>query len=338
MYHTNKRIVLVIVSLLIAFIVFAAFIASSPKNSKNNNGNGSSNAFAKGVSLSPRSFSSSDFNDFFQKAKQAGTIVSWAGDWNTINDSNSGAVVVSSLSNTYEYSALIELQFFQQSNGALLKPLNATTLQTYKNEAVAFAESHKPKYLALGVEVNVLFEKSPTDFEIYVAFYSQTYDAIKVVSPQTQVFPIFQLEKIKGLNGGLFGETNDPSKAEWDLLDRFSKMDAAAFTTYPGFIYKNPNDIPADYYAAIQQHTSKPVIFTEIGWHSDANVAGWESSENEQAQFISVFFNQTSGLNKEATIWSFLYDQNTAEPFSSMGLWTSSNQAKTAWSTWINSQ
>ncbi len=34
----------------------------------------------KGVSLSPRSSSQDDFLDFFEKAKQTGKIVMWAGD------------------------------------------------------------------------------------------------------------------------------------------------------------------------------------------------------------------------------------------------------------------
>ncbi len=141
---------------------------------------------------------------------------------------------------------------------------------------------------------------------------------------------------MKGLNGGLFGKANDPSLSQWNLLDRFPKMDLAAFTTYPGLIYWSPSEIPADYYSEIQQHTTKPVAFTEIGWHSAASPAGWESSNAEQAQFVTVFFNLTSNLNKEMA--SFLYDQNTIEPFNSMGLWNANNEAKPAWNTWISAK
>ena len=298
----------------------------------------SSTLMLKGVSLSPKSFQSADFTDFFAKAKQAGNVVSWAGDWNELsNTQNGGPVVVASLASTYDYIPIIEAQFFTQSTGALIKPLEETTKQNYKNTAVAFAEKYKPKYLALGIEVNVLYEKSPEDFNDFVSLYNEIYDAVKAKSPNTKVFTIFQLEKLKGLNGGLFGGTNDPNNAQWQLLDRFQRSDIIAFTTYPDIIYKNPSEIPQDYYAEIRLHTTKPIAFTEIGWHSDASPAGWESSNAEQAEFVRIFFNLIRDLNKELVIWSFMYDQNTIEPFKSMGLFNKNGDVKLAWNAWLSS-
>jgi hypothetical protein len=318
--------------LLVMVLILAAAIVGCAKS--NNAGPGTETL--KGVSLSPRSFQQADFTDFFQKAKQAGEIVSWAGDWNELsNTQNSGPTVVASLASTYGYVPLIEAQFFTQSSGALLRPLDDNTKLNYRDSAVAFAERFKPKYLAFGIEVNVLYEKSPSDFEDFTALFSQVYDAVKAVSPQTKVFTIFQLEKMKGLNGGLFGGTNDPSKDQWSLLDRFPKSDIVAFTTYPGLIYKNPAEIPAEYYNEIKSHTSKPIAFTEIGWHSAASPAGWESSEAEQAEFVTTFFQLTRDLNSELAIWSFMYDQQTFEPFNSMGLRRADGTARPAWDEWL---
>jgi len=291
----------------------------------------------KGVSFSPKSFQPSDFTDFFQKANQTGEVVSWAGDWNELsNTQNGGPTVVASLASTYEYIPLIEAQFFMQSNGTLLRPLDNATKKNYKDNVVDFADKYKPKYLALGIEVNVLYEKSPKDLDEFIQFFSDVYDAVKVRSPNTKIFTIFQLEKMKGLNGGLFGGTNDPSKAQWFLLDRFSKSDIIAFTTYPSLIYKDPSEIPKDYYSEIKSHTTKPIAFTEIGWHSGASPKGWESDEVEQAEFVLTFFNFTKDLSKELVIWSFLYDQNTFEPFNSMGLRYNNGTAKLAWDNWVN--
>ena len=241
----------------------------------------------KGISLSPKSFESADFTDFFEKAKQTGDIVSWAGDWNELSNVQSGGpTVVASLANVYGYIPIIEAQFFTQSSGMLIRPLDNAKKQIYKNSAVAFADKYKPKYLALGIEVNILYEKSPTDFDTFVQFYGEVYNEVKAKSPDTKVFTIFQLEKMKGMNGGLFGGKNDPSKAQWELLKKFPKSDIIAFTTYPDLIYKDPSEIPQDYYSEIKSHTTKPIAFTEIGWHSDASPTGWESSEKKQAEFI----------------------------------------------------
>jgi len=176
----------------------------------------------KGVSLSPRSDQPDDFTDFFDKAKQAGDVVMWAGDWIELsNTTGGGPTVVTELASTYNYIPLIEAQFFTQSDGVLLRPLDDSTKQIYINSAADFADRYKPEYLCFGIEVNVLYEKSQAEFDVFVQFYSEVYDAVKAKSPNTKIFTVFQLEKMKGLNGGLFGGTNDPTKAQWFLLDRF---------------------------------------------------------------------------------------------------------------------
>lgn len=287
----------------------------------------------KGVSLSPRSFQSADFSDFFEKAKIAGNVVSWAGDWNELNNPNGGPKIVVELASKYNYTPLIELQFFTQSTGVLLRPLDDATRQTYKNTAATFAKKYALKYLGIGIEVNTLYAKS-LDFDAFVQFYNEVYDAVKAESPDTKVFIIFQFEGMKGLNGGLFG-TNDPAQAQWSILDRFPKSDLMAFTTYPDLIYKDPSEIPSDYYSEIRKHTGKQIAFTEIGWHNEASPPGWESSEAEQADFVKTFFNNTRGLNQEFSIWSFMFDQDTTEPFRSMGLYRRDGTAKTAWDAWL---
>jgi hypothetical protein len=291
----------------------------------------------KGVSLSPRSSQPADFTDFFQKAQETGDVVMWAGDWIEMSDtSGGGPTVVAMLASTYHYVPLIEAQFFTQSTGELLRPLDDSTRQVYRSSAAAFAGKYRPEYLGFGIEVNTLYEKSPTDFQAFVQFFDEVYDTVKAKSPTTKVFPVFQLEKMKGLNGGLFGGTNDTANAQWSLLDRFPRSDLVVFTTYPSLVFKNPSDIPANYYTEIKSRTQKPVAFTEIGWHSDASPMGWESSDAEQAEFVRTFLALTKELDKELTIWSFMYDQDTIEPFNSMGLRRRTDgTAKQAWDEWV---
>lgn len=293
----------------------------------------------KGVSLSPKSFSPVDFADFFNRAKEAGVLISWAGDWNELgNTTGGGPKVLAELAPTYSYMPVILAQFFTQSSGKLLRPMDAATTQRYKDILLAFVDKYRPSYVGLGIEVNMLYEKSPADFERFVQLFDELYEAVKSVSPRTKVFTVFQLEKMKGLSGGLFGGRNDPNNAQWHLLDRFPDSDIIAFTTYPGLIYKGPEQIPQDYYSDIKSHTSKPIAFTEVGWHTASSPLGWESSEVEQSEFVETFFNLTRGLDTEMVIWSFLYDQSTIEPFNSMGLLRNDGNAKPAWDQWTRAR
>jgi len=294
---------------------------------------------AKGITLTPRSFQAADVTDFFQKAVEAGGVVSWAGDWIELGDTIDGAPkFLAEMTKDYAIIPIIEAQFFTQSTGELIRPLNDTTKASYKRMAAAFAGKYHPRGFGFGIEVNLLYEESPADFDDFVVFYAQVYDTVKAVSPTTEVFTIFQLEKMKGLNGGLFGGVNDTTQAQWNLLSLFPKSDLIAFTTYPDLIYQSPSEIPAEYYQDIKSHTSKPIAFTEIGWHSAASPLGWESSEEEQAEFVQRFFNLSSGLDKQIAIWSFLYDQNTIEPFNSMGLFRSDKTSRPAWDKWVSAK
>jgi len=236
----------------------------------------------KGISFSPRGFTAEDMNDFFVKAKQAGGVVTWSGDWAQLGAESGAPYVITKLSQINGVEPIVIAQFFQQSDGSLLRPLNDTNRQSYKASASAFVKAFKPAFFGLGVEVNALYEKSPEDYSDFAAFYGELYDELKVASPGTRVFTVFQLEWMKGLRGGLFGGVNDPAKSQWHLLADFNKSDCLAFTTYPCIIFKDPSEIPEDYYAEVADHTDKPVLFTKSGWFR-VGPTGWESSDDEQA-------------------------------------------------------
>jgi len=160
--------------------------------------NNNSVKITKGITLSPKSFSQDDFYDFLKNVDETGDIISWSGDWAELsNTKNSGPVVITELSYTYNYIPVIEAQFFTQSSGKLLRPLDEKTKQDYKNNVLSFVEKYKPKYLGLGMEVNVLSEKTPEDFDIFVSLYNEIYDAVKVESSDTNPSTQTKLNKTR---------------------------------------------------------------------------------------------------------------------------------------------
>ncbi|MCX6656629.1 MAG: hypothetical protein NTY03_16140, partial [Candidatus Bathyarchaeota archaeon] len=184
-----------------------------------------------------------------------------------------------------------------------------------------------------GVEVNSLYIKSKADFEGFVTLYNEAYDAVKEVSPDTNVFTVFQYELLKGHT--LWSSVPaDESKSQWGMLNLF-KLDAVAFTTYPCLVFKDPSEIPDDYYEEIREFTLKPIIFSEIGWHCEGSPVGWESSEAEQAAFIIRYHELTKNLGVEIAVWCFVYDPNTIEPFRSMGLCRDDDTSRPAWDSWV---
>lgn len=283
----------------------------------------------RGVSLSPRSFDGDDFSEFMERVKDSQDVLMWAGDW--IELSQDGApFTVSNLSDDYGYVTIIEVGHYNQGSGELTRPLDSSNRQIYLDSTLEYVEIYQPAYFGMGVEINVLAQKNPTAFEEFVPFYHEVYKGIKDVSPETKVFTVFQLEKMKGLAMWEIEE----SLAHWEMIDRF-ESDLVAFTTYPGLFYRDVSDIPDDHYTEIVSHTTKPIAFTEIGWHSAPSPAGWESSQDEQAAFIRWFFDLTKGLELEVVVWSFMYDLEVFEPFDSMGLIDRDGNEKTGWQDWV---
>lgn len=293
----------------------------------------------KGISLSPRSFSTEDFTTFFDLVDDAGRYMTWAGDWMELADTNSAASVTCALADQYNYDPIILTSWFNTSTGAPIHDMTHENVLLYVQYVKAFAARYRPPIMALGVELNTAYDFSPTYYANFAGVFSQVRDSIRSVSPYTKVGVDFLWETMLGYHGGLFGGVNDTSDTQFDLIEDFPTADFIGFNSYPSLIFADPDSIPDNHYARIAEVTSKPVGFFECGWHSGATIPGWESSEAEQARFVTAFFASTQSLEPFAVIWSFLFDQQITEPFATMGLWDRvSNSPKAAWTVWMEAE
>jgi len=300
---------------LIMLLTLAACAQPSPEEPKPD----------RGFYLSPASTGEEDFSTFMDLTTQA-KYVGWSGDWMELQDESKAPHVLAKLSEQYGYEPIIVVQFFTQANGVLLRELDKQTKETYKKLIVDFAETYKPKYVGLGIEVNEL--QDPTHVDEFALLFAQCYEQIKEVSPKTQVFTSFQYERMRG-GGGLFGKKNRP---QWDLLERFRHADIIGFTTYPNLVFADPKDIPIGYYESLLNKTDKPIAFPEVAWHA-GSVPGWESSPQEQEAFVKIF-NQISAQTRPAfSLWTHVFDQDVDPPFDSLGLRTK-QEARPAWDDW----
>jgi hypothetical protein len=50
---------------------------------------------------------------------------------------------------------------------------------------------------------------------------------------------------------------------------------------------------------------------------------------------MNLYIEKTNPLKPKLLIWSFLYDQDAAEPFTSMGLLGKDDSTSPAWETWL---
>ncbi|HEX5630239.1 MAG TPA: hypothetical protein VFY15_01135 [Acidimicrobiia bacterium] len=291
----------------------------------------------RGFSLSPRSYEGDDFAGFFELAAAHGDIVERVADALEWEEAPGAAVtVVQGLAEQYGYEPVFVAGIFDVNDGELLRPLDQATFDRYVTAAAGFAERHQPRFFGLGVEIDTQWRAHPDEFDRFVELFAAVADAVHTASPDTMVFTAFQLERLSGMNGGLFGGVNDPGAAAWELLDRFPDADAIGFTTYPGLVFADPDDIPDDYYSRLAGRSGgRPILFTEMGWQAGGAFGEWSGSPEHQARFVSRFRELIDGVDVAFYVWSFLFDQAIPEPFATMGLITADGVERPGWDAWV---
>lgn len=281
-----------------------------------------------GFSLSPPGYDETGFDLFFQKVAEGGDLVAWVGAWEEIAR---GGTLVYDLSLQHGYVPVVVTGFPTDANGLRVVPDDPAEVI---EEISGWVGSHPVPFLGFGVEVNTfLHDKAPADFAWYVETFPLLADAVNESSPSTSVFPVFQLEHLKGERGGVFG--GEQSVAEWELIDRFPEADAIGFTTYPGLIYPSPDAIPDHYYTEIAEHTDLPVVFTEVGWQAGGELGEWSGTPAGQSDFVAGRVPELAAMS-EMVIWSFLFDQAAGgSAFATMGLLDADGRARPAWDAWL---
>ncbi|KAA0222957.1 MAG: hypothetical protein HUU14_02170 [Dehalococcoidia bacterium] len=211
--------------------------------------------------------------------------------------------------------------------------------QSLRNAFVAYAayvaKNYSPDYLALGVEINMLYARAPKQFEAFVSLYREAYTVAKAASPKTKVFPTFQLEDLEGK----FGDVHPP---QWEVLDPFrGHMDALAISTYPYLgDHRSAAEIRPDYYSQLKARWDGEILISEAGYASqpvegEANVG----TEEDQLAFLQRLLGDAEANGFSAVVWLAALDpafaaEGAAAVFKDVGLRKSDGSNKLAWGTW----
>ena len=204
-------------------------------------------------------------------------------------------------------------------------------------EARFIATSYTPAYLALGIEVNATFERSPSQYRAFLGAYGEAYRAVKAVSPETLVFATFQYEQLLGV---VPWEPSRPPR--WELLDDFAgRIDLFAVATFPSVRYEVANDLPLLYYQQIRDHTRLPIAFASVGFASAAQPDGVHASTPaEQRRFLQRLLSDADTLDAPFVVWfaardpAYVADAPTLDLLSSVGLRDEHDRPKDAWAVW----
>ena len=203
-------------------------------------------------------------------------------------------------------------------------------------EARFIAANYEPQYMALGIEVNATFERSPAQYGAFVAAYREAHDAVKAVSPQTLMFATFQYEQLLGVVPWEL-----PRPPRWELLDDFAgRLDLFALATFPSVTYEVARALPPLYYRQVRDHTRLPIAFAAVGYSSARGRDGLNSSTPaEQRRFLQRLLSDADALEAPFVVWFASRDPAfVVEPpgdlLASIGLRDAADRPKESWTVW----
>lgn len=321
------------------------------------------NGAIKGYGISPLGFPS-DFSHFRDFLKEVGQLpnggVMFNGAWRQDASGGSDAgeipattITVVEQASIYGYTPIIVFGWRSDDGSLHIRvpgnPVNDWTNETAKDlfeqMLVEFASTRHPPYIFLGNESDAYFISDPEDYAHWIEFYNRAYDAIKAVSPETHVGPVFQYERLSGK-----GTFNQWAQPQWGALEAhdLSKVDTIGLTLYPWLSVATPEQVPDDYLESLTERIGdKPVAITETGWPGAelGLETVWETSPDAQVRYIDTLERILKPVSIRILNWLHLYQMvPTAENehfwqvFSSVSLRDFEGNKLPAYDVWVDFQ
>ncbi|HEY2379235.1 MAG TPA: hypothetical protein VGH98_24855 [Gemmatimonadaceae bacterium] len=154
--------------------------------------------------------------------------------------------------------------------------------QVYRDYVKALVTAIHPEYLGLAAETNLIRVAAPAT--VYGAVVQMTNAAATDVASMTGTHPQLYVSVQADEGWGRLAHNNVYQGVEQDFTD-FPFMQALALSSYPYFVYTDPDDIPLDYYTRLANGRSLPIMVVEGGWTS-GSVGSVQSSPAMQVRYL----------------------------------------------------
>ena len=205
---------------------------------------------------------------------------------------------------------------------------------------VSYAEyvalNYRPEYLAIGVEMNLYYERNKEGFQQFLSLFREAAAAVRKQSPDTQVTTTLQYEDLLGVM-----PREDMHFPSWQIVRVLEPdVDFFGISTYPSFAVNAVSEIPGNYYSQMGAYTDKPIVIAEMGFSSEASQESINSgSETEQEAFVRRVLSDAEAMGMRFVIWFAIWDPTYAadtaySPFAHIGLRRGDDTAKPAWTAW----
>jgi len=152
--------------------------------------------------------------------------------------------------------------------------------QVYRQFVLALSTIVKPDYLGLAAETNLIRLAAPAS--LYASLKQMVNAAandLQFVGSSARRYVSVQVDVAWG-----WGQNNVYKGVEQDFAD-FPFMRALGLSSYPYFVYADPDEVPLDYYSRLPNGRSLPLMVVEGGWAS-GSAGAIVSSTEEQVRYL----------------------------------------------------
>lgn len=308
-------------------------------------------SFQLGVSAQPVEPTEEGYEDAFALASRMGELIliQRAPPWDDFLPGGSVSarterltLIEKQLAEKYDLQLMLAIDPTLPSNRGVLAGIppvmagqgfaNDDLRSAFISYAKYLALNYKPAYLALGVEVDLIFlNRGDASFRNFVSLYFEAYDAVKEVSPETKVFPTFQYENLLGILD------DPPTQPAWSLVARFQpKIDVLAVSSFPRAAFSSITEVPGDYYDALTGRFDLPAGFISVGWSS---VVDGSTDQSSQLAYLLRTVAAADKLKSPFLIWFLAQDPETSADngsvsLSTMGLLDPTGREKNVFQVW----
>ncbi len=164
-------------------------------------------------------------------------------------------------------------------------------IRAYSAFCVRAADTMRPDWLAIGIEVNLLLQFAPDLWPAYKRLHRATYEAVKTAFPDMPVVLSIAAQTFMGM-----ADDADAAVQARGMAELMSHTDLVAYSIYPHLSSDVPDPIPAGFYDPLSNFAArfgKPAAISESGTASDPVWWGWwriPGSDERQVQATEALF------------------------------------------------
>ena len=153
--------------------------------------------------------------------------------------------------------------------------------EVYRQFVLALSSIVHPEYLGLAAETNLIRLVAPAQlYASLVQMVNAAANDLQLAGSASSRFVSVQVDAA----WGRAGQGNVYQGVERDFAD-FPFIQALGLSSYPYFVFNDPDEIPLDYYSRLPNGRTIPVMVVEGGWTS-GTAGAVVSSPEEQARYI----------------------------------------------------